>query len=67
MDEVPIPSLRNGGVLVRNQASMISAGTERASVQTAQAGMVGKARSRPDLVWRAMFSESGLRERCPMD
>lgn len=52
VDEVPVPSLRRGGVLVRNQASLISVGTERSSVQTAQASMLGKARSRPDLVAR---------------
>jgi polar amino acid transport system substrate-binding protein len=37
-------------VLVRNVFSLISAGTERTSVETAQASMVQKARLRPDLV-----------------
>jgi predicted dehydrogenase/threonine dehydrogenase-like Zn-dependent dehydrogenase len=48
--DLPSPQLRPGGVLVRNIASVISAGTERTSVRTAQASLVGKARSRPDLV-----------------
>jgi predicted dehydrogenase/threonine dehydrogenase-like Zn-dependent dehydrogenase len=47
---LPVPRLRPGGVLVRNVCSLISAGTERTSVETAQASMLGKARSRPDLV-----------------
>jgi NADPH:quinone reductase-like Zn-dependent oxidoreductase len=38
------------GVLVRNVFSLISAGTERTSVEIAQASMVQKARLRPDLV-----------------
>jgi predicted dehydrogenase/threonine dehydrogenase-like Zn-dependent dehydrogenase len=50
VEELPAPRLRPGGVLVRNVCSLISAGTERTSVETAQASMLGKARSRPDLV-----------------
>lgn len=50
IEELPTPVLRGSGVLVRNAFSLISAGTERSSVATAQASMLGKARSRPDLV-----------------
>lgn len=52
--DLPSPQLRPGCVLVRNAASVISSGTERSSVQTAQASMIGKARSRPDLVRQVM-------------
>ncbi|MFZ4589889.1 MAG: bi-domain-containing oxidoreductase [Ignavibacteria bacterium] len=47
---LPEPMVRDGWVLVRNEASVISSGTERTSVETASASIVGKARSRPDLV-----------------
>ena len=47
VDELPAPKLRPGGVLVRNVFSLISAGTERTSVETAQASMIQKARLRP--------------------
>ena len=50
VEEVPAPILREGGVLVKNAFSLISAGTERTSVETAKASLIGKARSRPDLV-----------------
>jgi predicted dehydrogenase/threonine dehydrogenase-like Zn-dependent dehydrogenase len=50
VDELPVPKLRPGSVLVRNAFSLISAGTERTSIETAQASMVQKARLRPDLV-----------------
>jgi predicted dehydrogenase/threonine dehydrogenase-like Zn-dependent dehydrogenase len=50
VEELPAPQLRPGGVLVSNVFSLISAGTERMSVETAKASMIGKARSRPDLV-----------------
>lgn len=50
VDELPAPKLRPGSVLVRNVFSLISAGTERTSVETAQASTVQKVRSRPDLV-----------------
>lgn len=50
VEHLPAPPLRPGGILVQNAFSLISAGTERSSVETAQASLVGKARSRPDLV-----------------
>ncbi|MFA5805635.1 MAG: bi-domain-containing oxidoreductase [Melioribacteraceae bacterium] len=50
VEELPEPQLKSGGILVRNVFSLISAGTERTSVETAQASMIGKAKSRPDLV-----------------
>lgn len=50
VEELPTPRLIPGTLLVANQASVISTGTERTSVQTARASLVGKARSRPDLV-----------------
>ncbi|HKP47256.1 MAG TPA: bi-domain-containing oxidoreductase [Pyrinomonadaceae bacterium] len=48
--EVPAPILQRGRVLVRTAASLISAGTERLSLQLAQKNLLGKARERPDLV-----------------
>jgi predicted dehydrogenase/threonine dehydrogenase-like Zn-dependent dehydrogenase len=50
VETLPAPMLKCGGILVQNAFSIISAGTERSSVETAQASLVGKARSRPDLV-----------------
>ena len=50
IEELPAPVLREGGVLVRNYFSLVSAGTERSSVETAQANLIGKAKKRPDLV-----------------
>ncbi|MFZ0297352.1 MAG: bi-domain-containing oxidoreductase [Candidatus Sulfotelmatobacter sp.] len=62
VDDLPAPQLRPGHVLVRNAFSLISAGTERTSVETAQASMVQKARMRPDLVRQVMdnFRREGL-------
>lgn len=54
IENLPAPQLRRGGILVRNCFSLISAGTERSSVVTAQASLIGKARSRPDLVRQVM-------------
>src|SRR5258707_10346629 len=50
VEELPPPALRACGVLVRTAFSVISAGTERMIVETAQSSLIGKARSRPDLV-----------------
>jgi predicted dehydrogenase/threonine dehydrogenase-like Zn-dependent dehydrogenase len=48
--EVPVPVVRPGSALVRTAASLVSAGTERMLVDFAGKSLVGKARSRPDLV-----------------
>lgn len=50
VDEVPMPSITIGMVLVENEYSLISAGTERSTVRVAKASLLGKARQRPDLV-----------------
>jgi len=47
LEEVPIPTVRPGGVLVQNAYSVISAGTERQSIETARKSLIGKARTRP--------------------
>src|SRR5690606_15324296 len=41
---------KSGGVIVRNVASLISAGTERMAIEFASKSLLGKARERPDLV-----------------
>jgi predicted dehydrogenase/threonine dehydrogenase-like Zn-dependent dehydrogenase len=50
VEDVPAPQLLPGCVLVRVAASVVSAGTERASAEFAQKNLLQKARSRPDLV-----------------
>ncbi len=48
--EVPAPKLLSGCVLVRVAASLVSAGTERASSEFASKNLLQKAKARPDLV-----------------
>lgn len=48
--EVPAPKLLTGCALVRTAASLVSAGTERASSEFAGKSLLQKARMRPDLV-----------------
>ena len=47
---VPRPAVETGWVLVENAYSLISAGTEKSTVQMAQESLLGKAQKRPDLV-----------------
>ncbi len=54
VQEVPMPVVRPGTALVRTAASLVSAGTERMVVEFAEKSLVGKARSRPDLVKQVM-------------
>lgn len=48
--QVPAPGVQSRTLLVRTEASLISAGTERQMVGFAQSNMISKARERPDLV-----------------
>ncbi len=58
VEEVPAPQLLPGCLLVRIAASVVSAGTERASSEFARKNLLQKARSRPDLV-RDVMSKAG--------
>lgn len=46
--ELPAPALRSGWIVVRTAASLISAGTERASVEKSKASLLERARKQPD-------------------
>lgn len=48
--EVPAPAVAPGQVLVRNHFSVVSPGTEKMALDFARKSLLGKARSRPDLV-----------------
>ncbi|GAB4335158.1 MAG: bi-domain-containing oxidoreductase [Calditrichia bacterium] len=48
--DVPIPYLGSKNILVKVQASLISAGTEGMKVNTARKGYIGKAKEKPEQV-----------------
>src|SRR5256714_1018347 len=48
--DIPAPVLRSGFVLVRTSASLISAGTERLTIETGQKSLIGRAIEQPHLV-----------------
>ena len=54
VEDVPVPTPREGQALVKVEASLVSAGTERMVVEFAEKSLLGKARSRPDLVKQMM-------------
>jgi predicted dehydrogenase/threonine dehydrogenase-like Zn-dependent dehydrogenase len=54
--EVPVPSCRQGGVLVRSAFSLVSAGTEMMKVAESRLSLVAKARARPDHVRKVLRS-----------
>jgi predicted dehydrogenase/threonine dehydrogenase-like Zn-dependent dehydrogenase len=63
VSDVPVPRVRRGTVLVRNAASVVSAGTERLVIELAGKSLLGKARARPELVREALnkVRREGLR------
>src|SRR5215831_2078998 len=48
--DAPPPQLKDGHILVRTTHSLISAGTEKTKIDTAERSLLGKAQARPDLV-----------------
>ena len=58
LSEVPFPSCPASMILVRNTHSVISIGTERSMIELGRKSLLGKAKSRPDLVKR--FIENGV-------
>jgi len=48
--EVPAPQVRRGSLLIRNHYSVISSGTEGATIQLGKMSLLGKARARPEQV-----------------
>ena len=54
VEEVPVPVLRAGGVLVRTTCSLVSLGTEWVAIELAQRSLIGKAKERPDLARKVL-------------
>ena len=54
--EVPIPAYGPNSALVRTCSSVVSAGTERQSLEFAKKSLLGKALARPDLVKQVVTS-----------
>jgi predicted dehydrogenase/threonine dehydrogenase-like Zn-dependent dehydrogenase len=50
VQDVPAPGVSHGRVLIRVDASLVSAGTERMLVEFGEKNLLEKARARPDLV-----------------
>jgi predicted dehydrogenase/threonine dehydrogenase-like Zn-dependent dehydrogenase len=50
LTETPVPQCGSTEILVRNEASLISPGTEKLMIELGKKSLAGKARSRPDLV-----------------
>jgi threonine dehydrogenase-like Zn-dependent dehydrogenase len=62
VEDVPPPSLRDVGLLVMNNASLISPGTERSTVESARKNLVGKIAKRPERIQKvlAAIQKDGL-------
>lgn len=52
--DVPVPVCSSGKILVKNEASFISLGTERSIIELGKKSLLGKAKARPDLAKRFM-------------
>ena len=50
LEEVPVPEVRSGCVLIRTHRTLVSLGTERMLVEFGKAGWINKARQQPEKV-----------------
>lgn len=50
LEEVPVPAVSAGRVLIRTESTLISAGTEKMLVEFGKAGWLGKAKAQPEKV-----------------
>ena len=50
LEEVPVPSVKPGSVLIQTSHSLVSLGTERMLVEFGKANFINKARQQPDKV-----------------
>lgn len=54
VDQVPVPALKPGFVLVKTRYSLISAGTERSSISQRRSSLLQKAKAHPELVLKVL-------------
>ena len=50
LEEVPVPRVKSGSVLIQTARTLVSLGTEKMLVDFGKAGWIDKARSQPDKV-----------------
>ena len=56
LEDIDIPSIKSDEILVKNEASLVSVGTEKTMIELAKKSLIGKAIVRPDLVRRVLDS-----------
>lgn len=56
VQELPVPQLGSGMILVKNHYSLISAGTEGSTVKAARKSLIGKAKEKPQQVQQVLDS-----------
>lgn len=50
LEEVPVPQVKPGSVLIQTTCTLVSLGTERMLVEFGKANLIEKARQQPDKV-----------------
>ena len=62
LEEVPVPQVKSGSVLVKTTRSLVSLGTERMLVEFGKANLIDKARQQPDRVKQVLdkFKTDGI-------
>ncbi len=50
LEDIPVPQISKGNVLIKTTCSLVSAGTERMLVEFGKSNLIQKARQQPDKV-----------------
>ena len=67
LQDVPLPAIPPGGILVRTLATVISPGTEKMKVEQARMNLLQKARARPDQVRKVLATAKTLGWRAALE
>lgn len=67
LQDVPLPAIPPGGILVRTLATVISPGTEKMKVEQAKMNLLQKARARPDQVRKVLATAKTLGWRAALE
>ena len=62
LEEIPVPQVKSGSVLIKTTRSLVSLGTERMLVEFGKANLIDKARQQPDRVKQVLdkFKTDGI-------
>ena len=60
LEEIPVPLIKRGHVLIRTHRSLVSLGTEKMLVEFGKSNLIAKARQQPEKVKQVLLSDKQI-------